>query len=53
MMRHMKNYKKEISSNDKTSQCTQEPNDNVEPVIRGEEIQLEFDFMNDGSLDFN
>jgi len=49
----MNKYKKEISSNDKTSQCTQEPNDNVEPVIRGEEEQLEFDFMNDGSLDLN
>jgi hypothetical protein len=26
------------SSDDKTSKCNQEPNDNVEPVIRGEEI---------------
>ena len=49
----MNNYKIENSSDDKTSKCTQEPNYNVEPVIRGEEIQLEFDFMNDGSLDFN
>ena len=49
----MNNYKIENSSDGKTSKCTQEPNDNVEPVIRGEEIQLEFDFMNDGSLDFD
>ena len=49
----MKNYTREDSSDGKTSKCTQESNDNVEPVIRGEEIQLEFDFMNDGSLDFN
>ena len=49
----MKNYKREDSSDDKTSKCTQEPNDNVEPEIRGEEIQLEFDFMNDDSLDFD
>ena len=49
----MKNYKREDSSDDKTSKCTQEPNDNVEPEIRGEEEQLEFDFMNDGSLDFD
>ena len=49
----MKNYKREDSSDDKTSKCTQEPNDNVEPVIRGEEEQLEFNFMNDGSLAFD
>jgi|TARA_B110000879_G_C10924056_1_gene413286 hypothetical protein len=49
----LRNYKNETSSNDKTSKCSQEPNDNIEPVIRGEEEQLEFDFMNDGSLGFD